>query len=68
MVNDGYGKSARNLYTQFLYRIEKLKKEYHLTNLYISIFCPTAFMTGPSFEMFRNYFLNDFEYINGFQF
>ena len=68
MISDGYGKSAQNLYTQFLYRIEKLKQEYKLNNLYIAIFCPTLFMTGPAFEQFRKYFLNDFEYINGFQF
>lgn len=68
MLSDGYGKSAQNLYTQFLYRIEKLKQTYKLTNCYIGIFCPTLFMTGPAFNSFRKYFLNDFEYVNGFQF
>jgi hypothetical protein len=68
MIADGFGKSAQNLYTQFLYRIEKIKKEYKLKNCYIGIFCPTLFITGPAFKDFRKYFLNDFEYINGFQF
>jgi hypothetical protein len=45
-----------------------LKKEYHLNNIYIGIFCPTLFMTGPAFKDFRKYFLKDFKYINGFQF
>ena len=68
MVSDGCGRAAQNLYTQFLYRICKLKKEYNLSNIYISIFCPTLFMTGPAFKTFRNYFFNDFTYVNGFQF
>ena len=56
------------MYTQFLYRIEKLKQEYHLNDVYIAVFCPTLFMTGAAFKKFRQYFLSDFEYINGFQF
>ena len=68
MIKDGYGKSAQNLYTQFLYRIEKLKQAYKLTDCYIGIFCPTLFMTGTSFDKFREYFLDDFEYVDGFQF
>jgi len=67
MKRDGYGPCSANLYAQFLYRIEKIKQDYKLNNLYIGIFCPTLFMTGPSFSKFRNYFLNDFNYINGFQ-
>lgn len=68
MIADGYGKSAQNLYTQFLYRIEKIKQGYDLTNLYICIFCPTLFMTGGSFDKFRKFFLKDFDYVSGFQF
>lgn len=68
MIQDGYGKSAQNLYAQFLYRIQKLKQYYGLTNCYIAIFCPTLFMTGPAFNDFRKYFLEDFKYIDGFYF
>lgn len=68
MINKGYGKSSSNLYTQFLYAIEYIKKEYNLTNLYIGIFCPTLFMSGGAFKNFRSHFLNDFEYMSGFQF
>ena len=68
MKNDGYGPCSANLYAQFLYRIEKIKQEYDLTNAYIGIFCPTGFLTGSSFEKFRKFFLNDFEYVSGFQF
>ena len=68
MLSDGYGSCSQNLYAQFLYRIEKIKQQYHLTNCYISIFCPTLFMTGPTYSNFRKYFLKDFEYVDGFQF
>ena len=68
MVKDGFGKSAQNLYAQFLYRIEKIKQDYKLTDCYIGIFCPTLFLTGSSYKSFRKFFLNDFEYISGFLF
>ena len=68
MKDEGYGACSSNLYAQFLYRIEKLKQEYKLTDCYIGIFCPTLFLTGPSYKSFRKYFLNDFEYISGFLF
>ena len=68
MLIDGYGKSSQNLYAQFLYRIEKLKQEYHLTNCYIAVFCKSGFLTGNAYSDFRKYFLNDFRYVTGFQF
>lgn len=68
MKEDGYGACSANLYAQFLYRIETLKREYHCSDLYIGIFCPTLFMTGSSYEEFRKHFLNDFKFENGFQF
>lgn len=68
MLKDGYGSCSQNLYAQFLYRIEKIKQNYDLNNCYICIFCPTLFMSGSSYKNFRKYFLNDFKYIDGFQF
>jgi len=68
MKEDGYGACSANLYAQFLYRIEKIKKDYHLNDCYIGIFCPTNFITAPSYDKFRKFFLNNFDYINGFQF
>ena len=68
MKSEGFGRGSQNLYAQFLYRIEKIKQQYKLTNVIIGVFCPTLFMTGPAYDKFRQYFLNDFKYINGFQF
>lgn len=68
MIKCGYGKSAQNTFAQFLYVIEKLKREYDLSECHIALFSPTIFMSGGSFAKFRSHFLNDFEYLNGFQF
>ena len=69
MLKNGIaGSASQNLYTQFLYRILLLKNKFNLTNTYISVFCPTLFLSGASFKSFRNSFLNSFEYINAIQF
>ena len=69
MLKNGIaGSASQNLYTQFLYRILLLKNKFNLSNTYISVFCPTLFLSGTSFKSFRNSFLNNFEYINAIQF
>lgn len=68
MLNDGYGACSQNLYAQFLYRIEKIKQQYNLTNCNICLFSPTLFLTGGSYKSFRSQFLKEFNYNNGFQF
>lgn len=66
MTNDGFGKSKENLYAQFFYRIWKIKRDYNLTNLFIGVFCPELFLSGGSYKEFRNKFLNEFNYLDGF--
>jgi hypothetical protein len=68
MLNDGYGACSQNLYAQFLYRIEKIKQQFNLTNCNICLFSPTLFLTGGSYKSFRSQFLKEFNYNNGFQF
>lgn len=68
MNNDNMGLASRNLYTQFLYKIIKIKQKYNLINLHICIFCPTLFLSGPAFNKFRNKFLNEFCICDGVQF
>lgn len=62
------GGAAKNLYSQFLYRIIQIKQKYNLTNIFIGIFCPTLFLSGSSYKNFRKVFLNDFNFINACQF
>lgn len=57
-----------NLYTQFLYRIQMIKEEYELSNVHIALFSPTLFLSGQSFNKFRDGFLKDFKFNNAVQF
>jgi len=55
------GDAQKQLYTQFLYRISKLKN-----NVKISLFSPTAFLTGVYYKKFRKLFYDDFNFCDGF--
>lgn len=68
MKKDKMGQAASNLYTTFLYRIMQIKEKYNLHNIFIGIFSPTLFLSGPSFNKFRNKFLSNFEFVNASQF
>lgn len=68
MLADKIGACSQNLYAQFLYRIAEIKKKYNLTNVHIGLFSPTLFLTGSSWKGFRNYFFNEFTFVNGVQF
>ncbi|MCH5167552.1 MAG: hypothetical protein J1F35_06615 [Erysipelotrichales bacterium] len=68
MKIDNIGACSANLYASFLYRITQIKQLYNLSNCYIGVYCPTLFLTGPSFKKFRNIFLNNFEMIYANQF
>ena len=68
MKECGMKRCSDNLYAQFLYRILMIKREFNLTDCHIALFSPTLFLTGSSFEMFRNLFFNEFAFDNGVQF
>jgi len=68
MLNyENLGKSSEQLYAQFLYRIIKFKRTSR-TNIFLSFFSPTLFLTGSSFKKFREVFLNEFCFEKGFIF
>lgn len=68
MKADKIGACSANLYTQFLYRIILIKKEFNLTNCHIALFSPALFLTGTSFAKFRNTYLNEFAFDYAIQF
>lgn len=68
MTADKIGACTENLYSQFLYRIMKIKQEYNLTKCYIGLYSPTLFLTGPSWAKFRQQFLKEFYFECGCQF
>jgi 23S rRNA G2445 N2-methylase RlmL len=59
MLNENYGKSVQQLYTQFMYRCKKY-------GFNICIFSKPNFITAPSFNKFRTNFLNDYNFKSGF--
>jgi hypothetical protein len=66
MKSDNWGKCTENLYAQFLYRITKYQQLNK--NIKITIFCPPLFLTGGSYKTFRDKFLSEFGFENGFLF
>ena len=68
MLGDDIGSCSQNLYAQFLYRIIRIKKVFNLTNIHIGLFSPPLFMTGESWQNFRNLFLDNFKYEKGMYF
>lgn len=68
MKENGMKRCSDNLYAQFIYRIMMIKEQYNLTDVHICLFSPTLFLTGSSFETFRNVFFKDFAYNAGVQF
>ena len=63
-----FGKSSNNLYAQFIYRIMMIKEQYNLTDIHIALFCPTLFLTGRGWKIFRSEFLTEFAFSGGVQF
>ena len=68
MLNDGIGACSQNLYAQFLYRIDMIKRRFNLNKCYIALFSPTLYLSGNSWKNFRKVFLNDFSFIDAFTF
>ena len=59
MMENDYGKSVQQLYTQFMYKCSKM-------GLDICMFSPPLFITGPSFSKFRGKLLTKYNYKGGF--
>ncbi len=68
MLDDGMGKSAQQLYAQFLFRIVKLKELYTKSKFHISLLSPSLFLCGGSFDKFRTLFFDNFKYEYGYMF
>ena len=68
MVKHKMQEASKNLFAQFMYRICLIKKYFNLTNIHIGLFCKPIYLSGTTFEQFRNEFLNNFEFKNGILF
>lgn len=66
MKKDGWGAASQQLYTQFLYRITKIKELFGLDNVIVGIFAPPIYLSGSQTAVFRSKFLPHWKYNMGF--
>jgi len=67
MLKNKMGFAARQLYCQFMYKINLLKKEYN-SKIIMGEFAPPIWMTSSTGEIFRNKFYSDFDFRSGMLF
>ena len=67
MKKDNYGRCSENLLAQFIYRCEKLKKDFGV-DVSLAFFCNPIYLSGGTYNKFRDKFLKDFKYEDGFLF
>ena len=68
MLKFKLGNSVNNLFSQFLYRIMKIKNDYKLTVCNICLYSPTILVCGSGYDKFRKLFLNNFSFETACQF
>ena len=61
------GRCSENLLAQFLYRIMTIKMQYE-ANVSIGLFCNPIYLSGSTYAKFREKFLKEFKYEDGFLF
>ena len=66
MKEEKWGASTRNIYAQFFYRITKFQEINK--NIKIGVFCKPNYLTASDYKIFREKFLNNFGFENGFLF
>ena len=69
MLNEGYGTASTNLYMQFFGRVDKIRKDFGLTNFNIGFFTPIRQICGGSAWMgYKNLFLTKYQHKQGILF
>ena len=65
MNEENLGHAAAELYTQFIYRVQKLSRDFNLTNVFFFFF-NKGFLVSPAFEKFTDQMLDQFKFNGGF--
>ena len=60
------GNASAELYTQFIFRVQKIVKDFHLTNVHICFFTSKVFINATKFERFTENYIKEFEFLDGF--
>lgn len=69
-MSNEFGKASNELFVQFLYRMDEIREEYHLSKdqLVIATFSNPTWMCGDSFATWRKYWLSKFAFNSGMLF
>lgn len=65
MRGENLGHATLELYTQFIYRVQKIARDFHLSNVFFFFF-NKGFLVSPAFERFTDKLLDQFEFRDGF--
>lgn len=65
MRREKLGHASSELYTNFIYRVQKLAKDFRLSNVFFFFF-NKGFLTSPAFGNFTHSLLDQFKFNNGF--
>ena len=65
MRKNDFGHASLELYTQFIYRVQKITRDFHLTNVFFFFF-NKGFLASPAFEKFTDQLLDQFKFNDGF--
>lgn len=65
MRAEGLAHASTELYTEFIYRVQKLTRDFNLTNVFFFFF-NKGFLASPAFEKFTNDLLDQYKFNDGF--
>ncbi|MBO4855367.1 hypothetical protein J5500_03125 [Candidatus Saccharibacteria bacterium] len=66
MDKEGYGHAQLELYTQFIYRVQKLTRDFDLKNVFFFFFFNKGFLSSSAFGKFTDELLRQFQFNDGF--
>jgi len=69
-MSSEFGKASRELFVQFLYRIDELREEYHLAKdqLVVATFSNPTWMCGDIYATWRKYWMSKYAFNSGMLF
>lgn len=66
MKKEQLGQASTELYCQFIYRVQKMVRDFSLSNVFFFFFFNKGFLVSPSFEKFTDQLLTQFKFNDGF--
>ena len=66
MRSEGMGHASSELYTNFIFRVQKVTNDFNLSNVFFFFFFNKGFLTSPAFGKFTDQLLDQFTFNDGF--